>query len=385
MKIILYLFISLNSLIVLGQGKNIAIRIYLEDAYSGKNIKDAKVTLEGFEIPEIVGKYDKKGKFYYFTEIPKGYNTVMAYHKKYNEKGFQDVNGLPKKITLRLFDALNVSYRFDQEPYKSTTQKIYVEDPFKFGIASSNDVGYNAFREYIFKEVEKLDMEVEFINPFLELEKYVKIYQKFRWPVVHLNQKEGYPFIDTFPLVDAEQYILPLSDGSSTYSRYLNSNGMPIYDFRYDKVVFYIRKKNGQRFKRYNDPCLKKIRTIKDIQTFSVLYNKYEFQSKKGRFYKNSYSRTLDRYNRFNDIDSSKIFYYLRVDTDGRNRKKMLSTSVELQYHDFSKFESLKKLYESSSKSDRIIRNKTIMFLDSAIGLGILDQYERINDSLRVD
>ena len=71
MKIILYLFISLNSLIVLGQGKNIAIRIYLEDAYSGKNIKDAKVTLEGFEIPEIVGKYDKKGKFYYFTEIPK--------------------------------------------------------------------------------------------------------------------------------------------------------------------------------------------------------------------------------------------------------------------------------------------------------------------------
>lgn len=125
MKTILYLFISLSSFFVLGQKKDFAIKIYLEDAYTGKNIKDAKVTLEGFEIPEIVGDYDKKGKFYYFTEIPEGYNTVMAYHKKYNEKGFQDVNLMPNELKLELQDFRYVSYVFD-EPILKTIRKDYI-------------------------------------------------------------------------------------------------------------------------------------------------------------------------------------------------------------------------------------------------------------------
>ena len=384
MKTLLYLFIFLNTLLVLAQRKDVALKINLEDANNGKNIKDAKVTLEGFEIPEIVGTYDKKGKFYYFTEIPNGYNTVMAYHKDYNEKGFQDGNSLPNKLSLKLFDPLNVSYQFDQNSYKSATRKVYVEDPFKFGITSSKNVDYNEFREYIFEEIEKLDLEVEFVNPFLELEKYKHIYPKFRWPVVHNNQKEAYPFIASFPLVNAEEFILPLSDGSSTYNKYLNSNGVPVYNHRNDKIIFYIRKKNGERFKRYNDPYLKKIRTIKDIHTFTILYNKYEFESKNGSSFKKRYSRYIDRNNRFKDIDSSKIFYYFKIDK-GRNRNMELSTSINLQFNDLNLYDSLAKQYLSSSKLEKIHTNEKMMFFDSGIGLGFLDQLERIGDSLRLD
>ena len=79
----------------INNGKD-TLKVYLTDAETDKNIADAKVTLEGFEIPEIVGKYNKEEKFYYFTEIPKGYNTIMTYHKKYNEKGF--IISMPRSL-----------------------------------------------------------------------------------------------------------------------------------------------------------------------------------------------------------------------------------------------------------------------------------------------
>jgi len=132
MKAILYLLILLNSFFAIAQSTTPALKIYLEDAYNGKNIKDAKVTIEGFEIPPITGKYNKKGKYYYFDTIPKDYNSVMAYHEKYNEKGFQGVNGLPKKIKLKLY-----------KPYRVALNKnFYKEDNTKL-LLSFNDAVFN--------------------------------------------------------------------------------------------------------------------------------------------------------------------------------------------------------------------------------------------------
>ena len=101
-KLILFIVLCCTTTFAFSQSVNPALKVYLEDAYNGKNIKDAKVTLEGFEIPPITGKYNKKGKYYYFNVIPKDYNTVMAYHEKYNEKGFQDLNKLTDEIILKL-------------------------------------------------------------------------------------------------------------------------------------------------------------------------------------------------------------------------------------------------------------------------------------------
>jgi hypothetical protein len=115
MKKLSILWFTLLSLCLFSQTKEVhTIKIFLEDAETGLNINDAKVTLEGFEIPAITGKYDIKKKYYYFNQIPAGYNTVMTYHKKYNEKGFQNVSGLPKELKLRLYDPKYVSYRFEK-------------------------------------------------------------------------------------------------------------------------------------------------------------------------------------------------------------------------------------------------------------------------------
>lgn len=389
MKPYFTVFICLITSFVFSQNQH-ALVVYLSDAETGKNVKDAKVTLEGFEIRPILGKYDKKKKYYYFDVIPQGYNTVMAYHKKYNEKGFQDVDGLPDKIGLKLFDPLNVSYSFEQEPYKSLKQKVYVEDPYKIGITSDKNVDYTVFRQYIINEIGKLGLEVEFVNPYLELEKDLSIPKKFRGRYFfeerdrqdsYGKQTDAYPFIPTFPLLNIEEFILPLEQGISTYERFVEVNGVTTIDLKRDKVVFYIRKKNGERFKRYNDAFIKKIRSIKDISMFSVTYYKYDFKSKEGQFYKNKVSRYLDRFNKLKDIDSSKVFYYFRI----QGKKKLAWPSVRLQFHDFGMFESLKKQYQNSSKLERILKNSKIMHFDSAIGLGILDQNERIGDSLKLN
>ncbi|MGC4042034.1 MAG: hypothetical protein QM710_14915 [Flavobacterium sp.] len=373
-----------------------ALTVSLTDAETGKNVTDAKVFLEGFEIEPIKGKYDKKTKCYYFDKIPKGYNTVMAYHKKYNEKGYQDMNGLPERVTLKLFDPSNVSYSFEQDPYKSPVQKVYIEDPYKFGITSSKDVDYNTFRKYLSDELKKLDLEVELVNPFLELEKNGKIPKKFRGRLHPFEDKEfygrfnltpqseSYPFISTYPLVEIDQFILPLLTGISTYEDYLNSKGVPTIDLKNATVVFYIRKKNGGKFKRYNDPFLKKIRQIKEINTFSVLYYKYDFKSDGNRVYKNRYSRDLDKFNTFKDIDSSKIFYYFRANPD-KSKNRPAIPCVKLEFHNFAMLESLKKEYGSSSKLDRILKYSKMLDFDTAIGLGALDQYERIGDSLKLN
>jgi len=103
MKPLLTFFFTVISFYVFAQEQAISsIRIYLEDTETLKNINDAEVTLEGFEMPAIKGKYNKKEKYYYFDKIPSGYNTIMAHHKKYNEKGFQNISGLPKELRLRL-------------------------------------------------------------------------------------------------------------------------------------------------------------------------------------------------------------------------------------------------------------------------------------------
>ncbi len=425
---ILFLGFSLHG----QRSDTIAIKIYLEDAETSKNVCDAKVTLEGFEIPAIVGKYDKKGKFYYFTEVPKGYNTIMAYHKKYNEKGFQNTEGLPKEIKLQLFDPMNVSYRFESNPYKDSVQVIYIEDPYKFGITSVNDGDYTTFRKYIINEIEKLNLNVELVNPFLEMEKNTNIPLKFRGKLSYCNdfefcknanyvkQIEAYPDlrIETkppivgyeenklkpFPIIYTNETILPLlaTDSNndfyclSTYEEVLYNNGS---DFmipnRETNIIFYVRKKDGKKFKRYNDPIIRKIREINRINTFSVTYRKYYHNSKKGKFYKNSYTKDLDRFNNFKNIDSSKVFFYHTkrfVKYKNRFFFKLFtikhqqvfgSSCVEPHQYYKNKYkhykENLRYKYQALEKLEK---HKKLVEFDQSIGLGILDKEEIICDSI---
>jgi hypothetical protein len=206
----------------LGQSKQaIAIKIYLEDAETNKNVSDAKVTLEGFEIPAITGKYDKEGKFYYFTEIPAGYNTVMAYHKKYNEKGFQNTEGLPKELNLKLYTPYRVQIPGDSLNY-------YKEDPFKL-VVTMNDTLYNSI---IKCENFGNHPRACFIKKYF---------------------KEHYPDL----VVDSEA-----------------KSFFPTYD-----ISFYVTRKNNKRFKRFNDPIIKKMIEDDNILFFHELLLKTKIYS----------------------------------------------------------------------------------------------------------
>ena len=80
-----------------------AIKIYVEDAETGKNIDDAKVTLEGFEIPTIIAKYYKKNKFYYFKN--KDYNNykfIYVDHKNKEPQVFK-TKVVPAQVNFKLF------------------------------------------------------------------------------------------------------------------------------------------------------------------------------------------------------------------------------------------------------------------------------------------
>lgn len=244
-KLSILCFMLLSVCVFAQTKKKHAIKIYLEDAESGKNIIDAKVTLEGFEIPAITAKYDKEEKAYYFDKIPKGYNTVMSYHEKYNEKGFQNTAGLPKDLKLKLYTPYRVKIPNDSLNY-------YKEDSSKL-IIMMNDTLYRS---------NKRDSYLPFVKTYF---------------------KEHYPDL-------------------AVYS--VEGNIFPLFDFS-----FYVMKKNNKPFKRFNDPIIKKIEDDKNILLlFGMLLetkiDKPEHDFKKEFFKENGIPNYIPKYIKYVNCDT---------------------------------------------------------------------------------
>ena len=385
-----------------------AIKIYLEDAETGKNICDAKVTLEGFEIPAITGKYDKKGKYYYFKEIPKGYNTIMSYHKKYNEKGFQEVKSLPVELKLNLkkrennFLILPEDFYSDEKKAlikKYDYREYYIEDQFKIVIDTDVEMSYELKRQYLIDLITEKNLGVELVNPFFEKDKMsynvdYNIYNDYL-----KGQNEGYPNkleYDSNGLMQSYQ-ILPLYSGISTMDDF--------FKFKDSKeICFIFRKSNGTKFKRFNDPIIDKIKKLKLNVCTIILYKRSERVSS-DLFKKNAIRDKLNNmFNKKNAVDSSKIFIY-----DNRIRNKTIYKLREesknlrnLIYEPGNEQKSIPNfillktdnLYISNSylfemNSDNFYYPKEfatdfyyyklkllIPIQENSIGLGLLDQYE---------
>jgi len=299
-------------LFLLGFGQNPAIKIYVADAENSKNISNAKVCLEGFEIPAIKAQYKKKEKYYYFTEIPKNYNTVMVYHKKYNEKGFQDMNGLPKELKFKLHEPLQNYYDFDYETSDEQPNKkfynYYVEDPYKIVLRPKVKMNYNDFRNYIYQFIQDNNIEIEPINPFLkeknteDLEPYPILYSpcinKYNDDCVESYDKRDDGKAKVFPLIDNSS-----NDqlGACRDEYKLSPNG----------IAFFFRKKDGKKFKRYNDQIIAKLEKDINLNVLLVVYSRgvYDEQSK---IRQKKYFKYKDKQNKllYSKIDSSKVFFY---------------------------------------------------------------------------
>ncbi|MCV2485053.1 hypothetical protein OD917_08975 [Flavobacterium sp. SH_e] len=365
-------FILLSVCIFAQQKQVPAIKIYLEDAETLKNINDAKVTLEGFDLPIIFAKYNKEDKSYYFNEIPAGYNTVMAYHEKYNEKGFQNVLGLPNELKFKLFNPIKVSYGFEFFWFPYFPQKSYVEDPYKISISTDVEMNYNAFREYIAVKIKELNLEIELVNPLWEDSKIQK--NSFTFP----NQKEAYPLINLKKnkLTDSE-YVFPLKSGVS--------NIFPdrIYSNTTSDICFIARKKDGSKFKRFNDPIIKKLKD-ENFNIAAIVINK--IGAGDGVHTK---MKTRDRLNKKfymqHKIDSSKVFFYDLSVYKTTPKLFFWKHRAPLGLIDLDQFPQLPYFFLISNNKLDIPEQRSnfkeqqfqsIPVQDKAIGLGIVDQYE---------
>ncbi|MBA9074249.1 hypothetical protein GGR22_002416 [Flavobacterium gossypii] len=341
----------------------------------------------------IEGKYDKKGSCYYFTEIPIGYNTIMVYHKKYNEKGFQNNEGLPAELKFRLQDKQKVSYSFLKVPdslYDEKKKKLvknilfkdhYIEDPFKISISPKDPQDYADFKEFINKKIEELNLEIVLVNPYWEKNKI----EKYPFDVV---QKEGYPNITASNSKEIEaKYLLPLVSG-------LNNIDNTLFETHYSNkmkdVCFIFRKKDGTKFKRFNDPIIRKLKAEK-VNVFSIILNKKNDNILSVSSSKNDF-RIRDKlnreFNRKHAVDSSKIFFY---DNNFRNHKKPFYLfkrknvqNIIYEPSDAKQVPSFLMIKNDNNEIPKYLPHITnegeaqqkIPLQDKSIGLGILDQYE---------
>ena len=254
-------------LFLLGFGQNPAIKIYVADAENSKNISNAKVCLEGFEIPAIKAQYNKKEKYYYFTEIPKNYNTVMVYHKKYNEKGFQDINGLPKELKFKLHEPLQNYYDFDYETSDEQPNKkfynYYVEDPYKIVIRPKKEMSYNDFRNYIYSYIKENNIEIEPVNP---------VWERYKLENNIKENLEPYPLYNDLYLPNEDFYkneftIFPIA----YYRSYIGHADVKPVSNDSKFITLFFRKKNKEKFKRFNDEIINQLSKNSEINILSVI------------------------------------------------------------------------------------------------------------------
>ena len=321
-----------------GQAKDsIVLKVYLEDAYTNKNIKDGKVTLEGFEIPALMGKYDKKGEFYYFTEIPAGYNTVMAYHKKYNEKGFQDKSTLPSELHLNLYNPLNVAIEFpypinDNDSFsKKYTNDYFLEDPYKIAVkvgSVNNCKCLDSIIKSNFLNVEIVDVLKQSNKTFFNLNEF----KCDKSVVFKRNNLNGY---------DLRQLDFHIDSNSCKMG---------------ENSILFIRKKDGSKFKRFNDLIIKKMR-VSGLLINVVSYHRFSYHADipyKPKYAKKDkiVSKNDMSYFAISDAKKSEVLFYGNYFTI-----KTIHDDSPIRYVD-------KTIYEL----------ETLQYDD--LGLGIYDQYD---------
>lgn len=232
-KALLLILTGFLTQFIAGQNYVPVIKIYVGDAVSGKNIADAKVTLEGFEINAIEGKYNLSEQFYYFDSIPKGYTTVMAYHKSYNEKGYQNTESLPKELKLKLCNPYRIKVNND-------TLNFYKEDKSKIAVVFNNVFDdEKSFGDYLKTNYPELDllytMEYNMQNLYCFTKKNKKDFKRFNDPILK-KVSEDMNIRTVNGLLLKTKIHIPKYQ---IYKEYFYENGKPNYIERYIKYVNY--------------------------------------------------------------------------------------------------------------------------------------------------
>ena len=375
------------------EAQNSAIKIYVADAETGKNISNAKVCLEGFEIPAIKAQYNKKEKYYYFTEIPKNYNTVMVYHKKYNEKGFQDINGLPKELKFKLHEPLQNYYDFDYETSAEQPNKkfynYYVEDPYKIVIRPKKEMSYNDFRNYIYNYIKENNIEIEPVNPVWERYKLENNINENLEPYPSLHSE----YLNFYDKNDENKVCyFPLVSGRASYRE--NSN-IKLQEESVNQIVFFFAKKNGDKFSRFNDKIIMSLRINDKIVVSNTIIPLEDIKHRAVENYKYLLIANTEFNKKYNPNFKSAFPFYFGFLDNKEYIKNRMTPDFEMSYpvviFDTVTFNNesdniYAKLYYNHSsriedwKIKLLYENNSI---SGGVGLGLLDVYEYYYKNLK--
>lgn len=291
--------------IIIGQNTS-TIKVNLKDAYTGKTIRNAKVTLEGFDVNSIKASYDKKTNTYFFKKIDGDkYNLVYVEHPKKEPQIYKKDKNFPTQINIRMYQkGIRVkedtiyystgSSRQDVSTGKDTIIKeiekdISAVDHYKRLIMfkNSSNLTYAEIRKKIDSIVGPYGLEyIEDIEPKMYFVKMYSEPQMTSFMVggssVICNINENKTLLD---FLKEESYRVIIYDEDAyffgeqnTVESFFGKSPNPFkqggrFDWSKNCYVLPYRKKNKKEFRLENDPVLNKI--LKNNN--AIIFGKIEY------------------------------------------------------------------------------------------------------------
>lgn len=306
MKKLAIFFFALSSFHISAQEKATpAIKIYLEDAETGKNVDDAKVTLEGFEIPAITANYNKKDRYYYFKN--KNYNnyTILYIDHKNKEPQAIKTKILPAQANFKLFkkgttvetrteylkiwkrDSIDNIQREDSV-INNIHKTVSTLDHHKILILlkDSSDLTYSEIRAKIDSIVKPFGLE--YIDDLVPKMYFIKFYglEHCSSPLgensIICNIDQNKSLKQFFKEHTARISLLgtTICGSEDTIMDFFSENDQPYnnqYNWKKNCYLLPYRKKNKKVFRIENDPVLNKIiRNTTSLEFGKLKYNKFE-------------------------------------------------------------------------------------------------------------
>lgn len=285
------------------------IKIYLEDAETGKNIDDAKVTLEGFEIPALTAKYDKQEKVYYFENANYSqYVQIYIDHKKEEPQVFMKTKEFPSQLNFKLYKKgtiVNIDTYYNKSPVMDNTRE-------------GNFVKEDSTISYIRKEISTLDHHkiliklensstltyseikakidslvvpygLEYIDDLVPNMYFIRFYgsqyhrtftgeNSIICSIDENKSLKGFfkENIDRIDLINAH----PFGEDEYTTTDFFSENKEHynnVYDWSKNCYVLPYRKKNKTSFRLENDPVINRInKQTNQLEFGKIIYDKYE-------------------------------------------------------------------------------------------------------------
>lgn len=282
-----------------------AIKIYVEDAETGKNIDDAKVTLEGFEIPAIVAKYDTKNRYYYFKNNDRNNYTIIYVDHKNKEPQVIKIKKNPAQINLKLFrkgttveteteyikiwkkDSIDNRQREDSV-INTIHKRVSTLDHHKILILlkNSSNLSYSEIRAQIDSLV--MPYGLEYVDDLVPKMYFIKFYglEHCSSPVgensIICNIDKNKSLKQFFKENTTRISFLgtTICGSEDTITDFFSENDQPYnnqYDWKKNCYILPYRKKSKKVFRIENDPVLNKIiRNTTYLEFGKLKYNEFE-------------------------------------------------------------------------------------------------------------